>query len=146
MKVEIKVQKNTVEDHAVIYTKEATAEIRQLACLIENHPSKRLITVTDNERFVALRPDEIFMVRVEGERTAVYSRNNVFRWNKRLYEAEAFLGSDFMRISKSTIVNLHHLDYAEASLGGLMLLVLKNGCKDYVSRKYLPDFKKHLGI
>ena len=30
--------------------------------------------------------------------------------------------------------------------GGIMLLVLKNGCKDYISRKYLPAFKKYLGI
>ena len=27
-----------------------------------------------------------------------------------------------------------------------LLLKLKNGCKDYVSRKYLPEFKKYLGL
>ncbi|RKJ31015.1 LytTR family transcriptional regulator, partial [bacterium 1XD42-8] len=32
------------------------------------------------------------------------------------------------------------------SFGGMMCLVMKNGCKDYVSRKYLPDLKRYLGI
>ena len=59
---------------------------------------------------------------------------------------EAALGSDFLRINKSTLVNLRQLDYVEPTLGGLMLLVLKNGCRDHISRKYLPAFKQYLGL
>lgn len=49
-----------------------------------------------------------------------------------------------MRVSKSVLVNLQYLDCVEPSFGGIMLLVLKNGCKDYISRKYLPAFKNIL--
>ena len=49
-----------------------------------------------------------------------------------------------MQISKSTLVNLSYLDSIEAGFNGTLLLKLKNGCKDYVSRKYLPEFKKYL--
>ena len=28
----------------------------------------------------------------------------------------------------------------------IVILKKKNGCKDYVSRKYLPEFKKYLGL
>ena len=38
------------------------------------------------------------------------------------------------------------MDYVEPTLGGLMLLVLKNGCRDHISRKYLPAFKQYLGL
>lgn len=51
-----------------------------------------------------------------------------------------------MRISKGTLANLNYLDYVESTLGGLMLLVLKNGCKECISRKYLPTFKQYLGL
>ena len=51
-----------------------------------------------------------------------------------------------MKISKTTLVNLQYIDGVEASFGGTMLLILKNGCKDYVSRKYLPSFKEYLGL
>ena len=29
---------------------------------------------------------------------------------------------------------------------GLLLLCLKNGEKEYISRKYLPEFKRYLGL
>ena len=56
------------------------------------------------------------------------------------------MGDDFLRINKSTLVNLRQLDYVEPTLGGLMLLVLKNGARDHISRKYLPAFKQYLGV
>ena len=86
------------------------------------------------------------MVRVENEKTQVFTRDGQYDSGKRLYELEAALGSDFLRINKSTLVNLRQLDYVEPTLGGLMLLVLKNGCRDHISRKYLPAFKQYLGL
>lgn len=51
-----------------------------------------------------------------------------------------------MMISKSALVNLDHLDHVEAEFGGLMRLTLKNGKSEYVSKHYLPEFKKYLGL
>ena len=51
-----------------------------------------------------------------------------------------------MQISKSTLVNLSYLDRIEPGFGGTVLLKLRNGSKDYVSRKYLPEFKRYLGL
>ena len=86
------------------------------------------------------------MVRVEDGDTMLYGERQKFRSRKRLYELSAQLGKQFIQISKSTLVNLSCLDSIEPGLGGTMLLKLKNGCKDYVSRKYLPDFKRYLGL
>ena len=62
------------------------------------------------------------------------------------YELASQLGKGFMQISKSTLVNLSYLDSIEPGFSGTMLLKLKNGNKDYVSRTYLPAFKKYLGL
>ena len=86
------------------------------------------------------------MVRVENEKTLVYTKDGQYACGKRLYELETALGGGFLRINKSTLVNLEQLDYVEPTLGGLMLLVLKNGCRDHISRKYLPAFKRYLGL
>ena len=145
MKVEIKMTPKVEEPYAVIYTKEITTEVRRLAALLETE-SSGLVPVMENERIVVLRSDEIYMVRVENEKTVVYTKAKRYYGGKRLYEFEAILGSGFIRISKGSLVNLHYLDYAEPTWGGLMLLVLKNGCKEHISRKYLPVFKKHLGL
>ena len=83
--------------------------------------------------------------RVESEKVVIYDKNSNYKCGRRLYELEGQLGSGFLRISKSVLVNLRYLESIEPSFSG-MLVVLKNGCKDYVSRKYLPNLKKYLGI
>ena len=56
------------------------------------------------------------------------------------------LSKDFMRISKSIIVNLQKIKNVEAVFSGMLLLHMKNGSKEYVSRTYLPKMKEFLGI
>lgn len=145
MKVEIKVQAEIKEPYAVIYTGEVSEDVRRVAAMIEAH-SCGVVSAMENERIMVLHANEIYMVRVENEKTALYTRTKRFESGKRLYELEAILGNGFMRISKATLVNLDYLECVEPTLGGLMLLVLKNGCKEYISRKYLPAFKKYLGL
>ena len=109
--------------------------------------SETPITALQNEdNIVILKPDEIYMVRVEDGDTIIFGEKQKFRSRKRLYELEQQLGRQFMQISKSTLVNLAYMDSIEAGFNGTLLLKLKNGCKDYVSRTYLPQFKKYLGL
>lgn len=146
MKVEIKVSAEAKEPYAVIYTDEVTAYVRQIAERLESAAASKMVTVADNERIMVLRPEELYMIRIENEKTVVYTKTRRYISGKRLYEFEALVGNGFMRISRSTVVNLNELECVEPTFGGLMLLRLKNGCKDYISRKYLPVFKKYLGL
>lgn len=146
MKVEIKLSADIKEPCAVIYSNEITPEVSRIISLIEKDTDNSIITVADNERVMILRPNQIYMVRIEKEKTVVYSETKKYSSNKRLYEFETMLGAGFMRISKSVLVNLEYIDCVEPSFGGMMLLVLKNGCKDYISRRYMPAFKKYIGI
>jgi len=104
------------------------------------------VTAYREDDMVILAPEDIYMVRVEGGETIIYGATRKYRSGKRLYEIYRQLGNRFMQISKSTIVNLSYMDSVEPGFSGTLLLKLKNGSKDYVSRKYLPDFKKYLGL
>ncbi len=144
LKIDIKISLDIKEPYAVIYSDAMTDEIRNIASALDSSGS--IITVTENERILVVRPKEIFMVRVENEKTIIYCQTKSYLSGKRLYELEAQLGKEFMRISKSTLINLKEISYIEPSFNGMMLLLLKNGSKEYISRKYLPDFKKYLGL
>ena len=145
MKVEIKIVEGTPEPWAALYAAELTPELQRAAALLEAEGGGRLV-VEQRERLFVLRPEEVYMIRVENEKTLVYTKSEQYACGKRLYELETSLGSGFLRINKSTLVNLERLDYVEPTLGGLMLLVLKNGCRDHISRRYLPAFKQYLGL
>ena len=76
----------------------------------------------------------------------IYTETANYSCRKRLYEIENMLSRDYMRISKSIIVNLRKIESVEAVFNGMLLLRMKNGSKEYVSRTYLPKMKEYLGI
>lgn len=144
MRVELNISDSIKEAYAVIYSNSLSDEVSKAVMLLEN--TGKIITADDNGRIAVLQADEIYMVRVENEKTIVYCKDKNYVSSKRLYQLEELLGNGFMKISKSTVINLSQIKCVEPSFKGMMSLVLKNGCKDYISRKYLPDFKKYLGI
>lgn len=146
MNVEIKLKKDIHEPYAVIYTNTLTPEVTHLVSLIEQKNTSTPLTVKEEDTYHILKPEEIYMVRTEDQQLMLYTQAQHYTSNKRLYEVEQLLGADFFRISKTTLVNLRYLDSVEPSFNGTMYLKLKNGSKDYISRKYLPAFKKYLGL
>ena len=86
------------------------------------------------------------MLRVENKKVTAYTQNNDYSIKKPLYQIEELLNNNFIRISKTTIVNLRKIERVAPSLKGMMFIQLKNGLKDNISRKYLPDFKKALDL
>ena len=145
MKVSVDVSPEYKEPYAVIHTDKVTEEIQRMIDIFS--VSEAPITALQNEEdIVVLQSKEIYMVRVEDGDTVIYGEKNKYRSKKRLYELGAQLGSQFMQISKTTLVNLSFMDSIEAGFSGTLLLKLKNGCSDYVSRTYLPKFKKYLGL
>ena len=145
MKVSIDISADYKEPFAVIHTDKVTSEIQRVIDVLGS--SDTPITALQNEEdIVVLQPKDIFMVRVEDGDTVIYGARSQYRSRKRLYELAEQLGKQFMQISKTTLINLSYMDSIEPGFSGTLLLKLKNGSKDYVSRKYLPEFKKYLGL
>ena len=145
MKVSIDLSAEYKEPYAVIHTDMVTDEITRIIDMFSNNDTP-VTALQNEEEIVVLKPDEIFMVRIEGGDTVIYGEKQKYRSRKRLYELAEILGKKFMQISKTTLINLSYIDSIEPGFSGTMLLKLKNGNKDYVSRKYLPEFKRYLGL
>ena len=144
MKIELKISENIIEPYAVIYASSISEEVQKIISAFEI--PKNIIASDNNGTIIIINPDDVYLVRVENSDTIIYCKNNQYLSKKRLYEISEQLGDGFMQISKSSIVNLKQLDCVEPFFNGMMNLKLKNGCSDYISRKYLPSFKKYLGI
>jgi DNA-binding LytR/AlgR family response regulator len=85
------------------------------------------------------------MVKVEGRDVFIYTKQHRYLSRKRLYSMKEQV-PDLLQISKSTLVNKAYLDCFEPGFRGSLLIKLENGLSDYVSRHYLPAFKKYLGL
>ena len=94
-----------------------------------------------------LRLTEIFYFEVVDERAFVYTQSEVYEAKEKLYEFERLCaGSTLFRCSKSMILNADRIDYVRPSLSGRFEAVLSNGEKVVVSRKYVAELKRLLGI
>lgn len=144
MNVEIKIDTSVKEPFAVIYTGEVTDEVTRAVELLKK--KEGIITAKDEDKISILKAEDIYMVRIEEGKTFIYGKNRRWKSSKRLYELKEDVGPGFMQISKACFINLSFMDSVETTFGGMMSMILKNGLKEYVSRKYLPDLKAYLGI
>lgn len=146
MQVEIKISTDIKEPYVVIHTPVLTPEVNSLAKKLTQPNQPLSLTIKQEDTYHILALDDLYMVRMENQQPILYTENMQYISHKKLYELEALLGDNFFRISKTTLVNLKKLDSVEPTFNTSMLLKLKNGCTDYISRKYLPEFKKYLGL
>ena len=146
MKVNLFVSRDIEEPYADIHTNELTDNITKAMSILESDDSNEMLAVKRGSDIALLEFSEIFMFRVEDKQVNVYTENQEYIIKKPLYQVEETLTSDFVRISKTTIVNLKKIKRVAPSLKGMMFIDLKNGLKDNISRKYLPEFKRALDL
>ena len=147
MRVDMNISKSIKEPYAVINTDELTPEIAALAREIAAFGNGRNVIIGNlDERMVIIEPEKIVLIRVESEKVYVVTEDETYRVGKRMYELLEVLGKEFMQVSKSAAINLSYLESVEPSFNGIMLLHMKNGEKEYISRKYVPGLRKYLGI
>ena len=154
MKVQLFVSKDLEEPYAEIYTDVLTDNIQKAMVLLENETEEddegiadnSILAVKKGQDIVLLDFDYMFMIRVEDKQTKVFTEDRDYLVKKPLYQIEESLDSNFVRVSKTTIVNLRKIKRVAPSLKGMMFIELKNGLKDNISRKYLSDFKSALDL
>ena len=142
MKVDIKQTNEAAEPYAVIYCREINAEVITAAEAIGR--AGDVITAYDNGSIVVIGKKDLYMIRAEDGRTRFYTADAAYETAKPLKDFEKLSG--FMRISKFCIINLETIKRFDPMFSGSMQVTLKNGSKDYISRKYLPEVKKYLGL
>ena len=100
-------------------------------------------TKEDRQYSIAL-PDILYIEAVD-DKTFIYLRNSCYESRRRLYEFENILPSDnYVRISKSVIVNLMKITSIKPALNGRFMCQLINDEKIIISRKYVPEIKERL--
>ena len=109
--------------------------------------SSDTLNVRLNDTSKKIEIKDIFYFESVDEKTFVYCRDEVYSSNLNLYELEEKLvNTSFVRISKSCILNIDHLDSVKALMNGKMQAVLSNDEKVIINRHYVPIFKKKFGL
>jgi len=148
MKVDIKINPELTEITHVIHAPKMTPELLNLIELLESTVDKNdLLVGKKDDKFFVIEPEEVDIIRTEVGEVIVYNNKaEAYAIAKTLQKIHEQLPSNFVRISKSTIININRVDHLSHSFSRTMHIVMKNGVTDYVSRTYLGDIKKRLDI
>ena len=120
-----------------------TDEIQEIISFVKSRQGQ-LTAARDGKRFEVPVVDLFYAESVD-ERLFLYTAADSYEIRMKLYELEDLLKDrNFLRISKSMIVNLMKITSVRPALNGRFSAVLKNGEEIIISRKYVPALKQIL--
>ncbi|MBP3495394.1 MAG: LytTR family transcriptional regulator [Clostridia bacterium] len=135
---------NAKDEEVIIYAHEVNNLVKEIELLIESNLLE--FVGYKNNTIIKLMPSDIYSFTVENNKIFAITANESFQIKRRLYEIEQMLDNNFVKINQSCIVNIKKIEKFEVSFGGALLVLLKNGYKDYVSRRQLKIVKERIGF
>lgn len=145
MKIEINIDENIEDTHISISCKELTPEIERMLAMLRI--LKKQLTVTKDNEIYFLDVSKVVYVEAVDRKTFVYTKENVYESDFKLYELEQQLENcGFFRVSKSCLLQLKYMQSMKADLNRRIKVTLENGEQIMVSRQYAEELKIRLGL
>lgn len=148
MKIQLTINNALEETEVHIFAKEYSEQIEKLMKQLQASQTSQA-TVLDGylqQEIHLLKISDIYSIYAEEARVFLQTDEQEFESKRKLYELEAQLAKDFVRVNKSTLVNVHKISSIQMGKIGMTQLLLENDVAIHVSRKYLKELKSHLGI
>lgn len=146
MKIRIELDSQIKENEVVIKCRELSEEVTKIQRVISEliAEKREMIFYKDNTEYYICVDDVLFF---ETEESLIYAHtlNEVYQVKYKLYELEEILPKNFIRVSKSTILNINHIYSITRNITSSSLVEFKNTHKKvYVSRYYYKVLKLKL--
>ena len=129
---------------AVINAYERTSSIDTAIGLLENG-EQVIVGYKDGEK-MPCRLSQIYYFETVDDKSFAYTKDTCLEVRSRLYEIEQSLDFRFFRCSKSMICNLRKIKSVKAESNARMRAVLLNGEVIVITRSYVKELKKKLGL
>ena len=143
--MEVHVLENEKKLQVIIKCKQADEQIDRLKTHIELFDKKLQARTEGDYQFVNAM--EVLYFESVDNRVFLYAENKVMEVKQRLYELEEMLSKqDFIRSSKSQIININKIKALKPELNRTILATMCNGEQLYISRKYVKEFRSLLAI
>lgn len=145
MKIHINENDTNTETVITINCKRTDESILKMLAMLRIFDQK--ITAQKEGETFLLDASEILYIESVDKKTFSYTNHDVYETPFRIYELEERLKDcDFIRISKSAVVNFNQIRSLRQEMGGRMRLTMNNGELIIASRQYVPVIKAKLGL
>ena len=122
---------------------EMTASVKRVADFVRS--VEQTILCKKDEEECSVPVGDIFYIESVDKKSFVYCEKDVYMCSLRLYEIEKMVEkAGFVRVSKSTILNIEWLKGVKTLVNSRLEAILSNGERVCVTRKYLKDIREAL--
>ncbi|MCH5264390.1 MAG: LytTR family transcriptional regulator [Lachnospiraceae bacterium] len=147
MKIRIEQDESLAEEEIILRCRALTGEVRQIQNAIASAVGTTqnfILYKEDTEYYVAL--EDILFFETENGSLNAHTRDNVYQTKCRLYELEEMLPGHFLRVSKSTIVNVWQIySLRKSSFSTISEAAFFHSHKKvFVSRHYVRALREKL--
>lgn len=126
-----------------IHCHKISDEVKEIVAFVKSRQGQ-LTGAIDDRRF-EIPVSDIFYIESVDNKSFLYTQEKVYETKHKIYELEEILRKKrFIRISKSTLLNLMKISSIKPALNGRFTAVLYSGEETIISRKYVPELKKAL--
>lgn len=133
------------EEEIIVKCREINDEV--LGIVERLKKSEEILLGSKESEVFRISVKDIYYIESVDNKTFICMQKNVYESKLRLYELEEQLSSTrLFRCSKSMILNLSKIRSVSPSINGRFEAKLTNGETVIISRQYVPNLKKRLGM
>ncbi len=120
--------------------------IQELEDYLKNYKSaNQILTIKNKDQIYRIPVINVLFFEVYGDYLTIHTFSETITYRQSLAKLSALLNkTDFVKISRSTIINLSYLERLSKSFSGTMMAHLTNGETVGVSRSCLKNLRKVL--
>ncbi|MBR6478102.1 MAG: LytTR family transcriptional regulator DNA-binding domain-containing protein [Lachnospiraceae bacterium] len=144
MRITIEKIQEKEKEEALLRITEMTADVQTAISILESG-EQVLLGLKGSER-VPCPISKIYYIESVDEKTFLYTKTECLEVKYKLYELESILDQRFFRCSKSMICNMRKIRSIKTGDNSRLNATLLNGESLIITRSYVPEFKKRLGL
>jgi len=141
----IKLEQNPLQKGIEVNIKysEKNKTVDSIVSFLNSIDSKIECYIGQNLKWVNI--SDIYYIESLEKKTLVYNEKECHHTKDRLYQVnEKLADCGFIKISKYCILNVNKIDRVKPLFNSRMEIILTNGVRLYVTRKYLTSIKQKL--
>ena len=132
------------EDLLILQIEFETYEEKEKVLTLINTMNTKIIGYKRDKKYF-IQIESIYYIELVDKKTFIYTKEECYESPLWLYQIEEQLDQQFIRVNKSTILNMKYIKSLKADIGSRIIVYLDNQDQVLVSRNYAKEFKKRLG-
>ena len=132
------------EEEVIVYAHKRSELTDRIEAVVISE-NEELIGYTE-QGVIRLDLSDVYAFTVEDSKVYALTEREKIALKLRLYQLEERFSYEFLKINQSCLVNVKIIKRFDSSIGGSLMVELKNGYRDYVSRRQIKAVKERIGF